>query len=148
VVWAPKIRWLRQKSTKGALMRSRQINQLCVDWLTKNYGEEFALEYQGYSLVIPAVDSYELNEGLDTLGQVLCIAFGPGESSGTTDYHDARKKLGLPEDQIRVPDVFVRPLSEARSGGEKPMYKLQDYRACFPAAAVQSKSDRGARTPW
>ena len=106
-----------------------------------------ALEYQGYSLVIAALNSYELNEALDTIGEVLCIAFGTEESFGTTGYHEARRKLGLPEDQIRVPSVFVRAFSEIRRGGEKPMYKLQNYRACFPSAAVQSKPDRGARTP-
>lgn len=129
-------------------MKSGQIDQLCIDWLRENYGEELALEYQGCSLVIPASNSYELNRALGTLRQVLCIAFRPEESFGTTDYCEATKKLGLLEDQVRVPDVFVGAFSETRSGGEKPMYKLQNYRACFPAAAVQSKSDRGARTPW
>ena len=142
-----KIRWLRQKSREGAVMKSGQIDQLCTGWLRENYGRELASEYKFHSLVIPTFHSYELNEALDTLGQVLCIAFGPGESFGTTDYHEAREKLGLPDDQIRVPSVFLRAFSETRRGGEKPMYKLQNCRACFPTAAVQSKSDRGARTP-
>ncbi|MBC8512717.1 MAG: hypothetical protein H8D32_07045 [Dehalococcoidia bacterium] len=128
-------------------MKSGQIDQLCIDWLRENYGEELALEYQGCSLVIPASNSYELNRALGTLRQVLCIAFRPEESFGTTDYHEARKKLGLPEDQIRVPDVFVRAFDETSRGNGKPVSKPQDYGACCTSVAVEAKSDRRARTP-
>ena len=114
-----KIRWLRQKSREGAVMKSGQIDQLCIDWLRKDYGEELALGYQGYSLVIPTLNSYELNKALDTLRQLLCIGFGPEEFFGTTDYHEARKKLGLPEGQIRVPSVFLRAFDETSRGNGK-----------------------------
>ena len=128
-------------------MESGQIDQLCIDWLRKDYGEELALGYQGYSLVIPTLNSYELNEALDTVGEVLCIAFGPEESFGTTGYHEARRKLGLPEGQIRVPSVFVRAFDETSRGNGKPVSKPQDYGACCTAVAVEAKSDREARTP-
>ena len=142
-----KIRWLRQKSREGAVMKSGQIDQLCTDWLRENYGRELASEYKFHSLVIPTFHSYELNEALDTLGQVLCIAFGPEESFGTTGYHEARRKLGLPEGQIRVPRVFVRAFDETSRRNGKPVSKPQDYGACCTAVAVEAKSDREARTP-
>jgi hypothetical protein len=76
--------------------------------LSENYGDEFASEYTSYSLVIPMRNTLELNDALETLRWVLCLAFGPEESFGTTDYHEARRKLSLPDDRIPIPDVFVK----------------------------------------
>jgi len=89
-------------------MSSHQIDRLCSDWLRENYGEETASKYGACSLVIPMWNDSDLNDGLETLRQVLCIAFGPDESFGSTDYHEARRKLGLGEDGCRVPDVFIK----------------------------------------
>ena len=89
-------------------MISGQINRLCRDWLRQNCGDEIAWEYRSYSLVIPMWNTPDLNNGLETLRQVLCITFGPDESFATTDYHEARKRLGLPEDSIAVPEVFIK----------------------------------------
>jgi hypothetical protein len=89
-------------------MRGDQIDQLCWDWLHHNYGKEFAMEYVSYSLVIPGLNSAHLNEALDELRQTLCLIFGPEQSFGSTDYYEARQKLGLPDDRDPVPDVFVR----------------------------------------
>ncbi len=52
--------------------------------------------------------SLALNDALETLRQVLCKAFGPEESFGTIDYHEARRKLRLTDDVIPIPDVFVK----------------------------------------
>jgi hypothetical protein len=54
----------------------------------------------------------ELNEALDSLKQVLSIAFGPDESFGTTDYNEARRKLRLPED-VPIPEAFIKAFSGA-----------------------------------
>ncbi|TEU04703.1 MAG: hypothetical protein E3J24_00800 [Dehalococcoidia bacterium] len=88
-------------------MSSGQIDRLCMDWLRGNCGKEIALKYRSYSLVIPIWNTADLDDGLETLRQVLCIAFGPAESFGNTDYHEAREKLGLPEDGVPIPDVFI-----------------------------------------
>ena len=88
-------------------MTSGQIDRLCTDWLRGNYGEEIASEYRSYSLVIPMRDTPDLNYGLETLRQVLCIAFSSDESFGTTDYHEARAKLGLADDSVQTPEVFA-----------------------------------------
>ena len=89
-------------------MSGGQIDKLCWDWLSGNYEEEVASEYTSYSLVIPMWNTLELNDALETLRYVLCLAFGPTGSFGTTDYHEARRKLGLPDDRIPIPDVFVK----------------------------------------
>lgn len=88
-------------------MKSGQIDKICSDWLKDNYGDELASDYRHYSLVITMWNTSELNEALEALRQVLCIAFGPAESFGNTDYHEAREKLGLPEDRVSIPDVFI-----------------------------------------
>jgi len=88
-------------------MTSAQIDRLCTDWLRENCGEEMASKYRLYSLVIPMWNTPDLNYGLETLRQVLCIAFGPDESFGTTNYHEARAKLGLPDDGVPIPEVFI-----------------------------------------
>ena len=89
-------------------MSSDKIDRLCMDWLSENCGEETASRYRPYSLVIAIWNTPDLNDGLETLRQVLCIAFGPAESFGSTDYHEAREKLGLPEDRVPIPDAFIK----------------------------------------
>ncbi|RLC71409.1 MAG: hypothetical protein DRI26_05180 [Chloroflexi bacterium] len=89
-------------------MTSAQIDRLCTDWLRENCGEEIASKYSSYSLAIPMWNTPDLNYGLETLRQVLSIVFGPDESFGITDYHEARAKLGLPDDGVPVPEVFIQ----------------------------------------
>ena len=89
-------------------MSGGQIDKLCRDWLRENYREKLASEYTSYSLVIPMWNTLELNDALETLRQLLCLAFGSEESFGTTDYHETRRKLSLPDDRIPIPDVFVK----------------------------------------
>ena len=88
-------------------MSSGQIDRLCRDWLKGNCGEKIASKYRPCSLVITTWNTPDINDGLENLRQVLCIAFGPAESFGSTDYHEARGKLGLPEDRVSIPDVFI-----------------------------------------
>ena len=89
-------------------MSGGQIDTLCRDWLRENYGEEIVSEYTIYSLVIPMWNSPDLNGALEDLKLELCLAFGPEQSFGTTDYYEAREKLGLADERTPVPDVFVR----------------------------------------
>lgn len=89
-------------------MSSNQIDKLCLEWLSENYGEEVATKYRPFSLVIATWNPPDLNDGLESLRQILCIAFGPDESFGNTGYHEARKKLGLREEMIQIPEVFIR----------------------------------------
>ena len=89
-------------------MTSGQIDRLCTDWLRENCGEEIASEYRSDSLAIPMLNSPELNNALDALKEALCIVFDPDESFGTTDYNEARRKLGLPDDEVLIPDVFIK----------------------------------------
>jgi hypothetical protein len=93
-------------------MSSHQIDRLCSDWMSENYGEETASKYGPCSLVIPMWNASDLNDGLETLRHVLCIAFGPNESFGSTDYHEARRKLGLWEDGYRIPDAFIKAFTD------------------------------------
>jgi hypothetical protein len=93
---------------RGEAMTSGQIDRLCWDWLHENYGEEVALEYISYSLLIPAFNSTDLNSALEELRQTLYLIFGPEQSFGSTDYYEARERLGLPDDRTPVPDVFMR----------------------------------------
>ena len=88
-------------------MSGDQIDRLCRDWLSENYREELVSEYTSYSLVIPMWNAPELSDALETLRWVLCLAFGPTGSFGTTDYHEARRKLSLSDDKVPIPDVFV-----------------------------------------
>ena len=94
-------------------MTADQIDKLCIDWLEENYGEELATEYQPYSLVIPIWNASELNEALETLLQVLRIAFGPYESFGTVDYYAVRRKLKLSDDRTPIPELFLKAFVEA-----------------------------------
>jgi hypothetical protein len=89
-------------------MKVGQIDKLCLDWLKKNYGDGVASDYRHYSLVIDRWNTSELNEALESLRQVLCITFGPSGSFGNMDYHEAREKLGLPEDEAPIPDIFIK----------------------------------------
>lgn len=89
-------------------MDGGQIDKLCRDWLHENYSHEVAARYTSRSLVIPAWNSAVLNNALENLKRILCLAFGPDESFGSIDYHQAREKLGLPDDGTPLPDVFVR----------------------------------------
>jgi hypothetical protein len=89
-------------------MSGSQIDKLCTDWLRENYGQEIASEYSPDSLAIPMLNSPELNGALEALREVLCIAFGPDESFGSTEYHQARRKLGVPEEDVPVPEVFMK----------------------------------------
>jgi len=97
-------------------MQGNQIDKLCTDWLRENCSEDLVWEYGAFSLVIPMFNSHELNEALDTIRQVLCIAFGPSESFGGADYHEARRKLGLHEDVDMIPEVFIKAFNETASG--------------------------------
>lgn len=97
-------------------MSSAEIDKLCFDWLEENYGRETASKYTTYSLIIPAWNSYDLNEALETFRQLLYISFGPDESFGTIDYHEARKKLSLVDDSVPIPEVFVRAFAGAYGG--------------------------------
>jgi hypothetical protein len=99
-------------SGKEVIMLSGQIDKLCTDWLRENYGEEIASKYKSYSLVIPMWNTPDLGEGLETLRHVLCVAFGPDESFGTTDYHEARAKLRLLNDEVPIPEVFIKAFAE------------------------------------
>jgi hypothetical protein len=98
-------------------MSSGQIDRLCLDWLSENYGKEVASEYRSYSLVMPLWNPPALNKALDTLRQVLLIAFGPGESFATVDYHEARRKLTLPDDSTPIPAVFIQAFGGTCEGG-------------------------------
>lgn len=89
-------------------MTSSQIDHLCLDWLQENYGEVIASEYSPYSLLIPAFNSIDLNGALEELRQTLYLIFGSEQSFGSTDYYEARQRLGLPGNRTPVPDVFVR----------------------------------------
>jgi len=93
---------------RRAMVSGSQIDRLCHDWLRENYGEEIASEYTTYSLVIPMWNSADLNDALEDLKLELYLYFGPEQSFGTTDYYEAREKLGLPDDRTLVPDVFIR----------------------------------------
>jgi hypothetical protein len=95
------------KHGKGTVTGA-EIDRLCTDWLGDNCGEEIAWEYSAHSLVIPMWNPPDLNDALETLRQVLCIAFGPDQLLGTTDYHEARRKLRLHEERIEIPEVFIR----------------------------------------
>ena len=87
-------------------MNGDQIDRLCRNWLAENCGEEIASEYTSYSLIIPTRNTPGLNDGLETQRQILCIAFGSDESFGTTDYHEARKRLRMREERVQIPEVF------------------------------------------
>ena len=89
-------------------MSGSQIDELCRDWLQENYGETIASEYTMYSLVIPMWNSAVLNNALEDLRLELCLSFGPEQSFGSTDYYEARGKLGLLDGETPVPDVFIR----------------------------------------
>ena len=49
------------------------------------------------------MNTSELNEALETLMQVLRIAFGPDESFGTIDYYEVRRKLKLSDGRTPIP---------------------------------------------
>jgi len=89
-------------------MDGGQIDKLCRDWLQENYDSELAAEYTSRSLVIPAWNSVGLNNALEDLKRILCLAFGPDESFGSIDYHRATEKLGLPDDSTPLPEVFIK----------------------------------------
>ena len=90
------------------IITGEQIDRLCTDWLTENYSEEMASKYRAYSVVIPMWNAPDLNQALETLMEVLCIAFGPEESFGTADYHEARRRLRLREEGPQIPEVFIK----------------------------------------
>jgi hypothetical protein len=89
-------------------MTDDKIDRLCLDWLRQNHGEEVASEYKSYSLLIPAFNSADLNGALEELIQTLYLLCGTGQSFGSTDYYEARERLGLPGDKTPVPEVFIR----------------------------------------
>ena len=108
-------------------MKSRQIDKLCIDWLKENYGEELASKYKCHSLLIDVFNSLELNEALESLTQVLRIAFGPDRSFGTTDYHEARRRIGLHEDVDMIPEAFIKAFSETVTEAKGVVPRLKDY---------------------
>jgi hypothetical protein len=93
---------------RRGIMSGGQIDKLCQDWLRENYGEAIASEYTMYSLVIPMWNPADLNEALEDLRLELCFSFGPQQSFGSTDYYEAREKLGLSGGRTPIPDVFVK----------------------------------------
>ena len=99
-------------------MSGAEIDKLCRDWLAKNYGEELASEYSYDSLVNTLFNNQELSEALKHLSQVLEIAF-PGDTFGTVDYHNAREKLGLCEEEVNIADIFISALHKDRSGADE-----------------------------
>ena len=92
---------------RRGIVSGSQIDKLCRDWLRETYCDEIMSEYTIFSLVIPMWNSADLNDALEELKVELCLSFGPKQSLGTTDYYEAREKLGLPDDRTPVPDVFV-----------------------------------------
>jgi hypothetical protein len=93
---------------RRGIVSGSQIDELCREWLRENCGEEVANEYTIYSLVIPMWNSAALNSALEDLRQELCLSLGPKQSFGSTDYYEAREKLGLLDGKPPVPDVFIR----------------------------------------
>ena len=93
---------------RRGIVSGGQIDRLCQDWLRENYGEAIASEYTTYSLMIPMWNPADLNEALEDLRLTLCLAFGPEQSFGSTDYYEAKEKLGLSVGRTPVPDVFMR----------------------------------------
>ncbi len=89
-------------------MTANEADRICIDWLRDNCGHEVASKYTFYSMVMPMLNAPDLNQGLETLRQELCRTFGPDESFGGTDYHEARAKLGLAEDRVRIPEAFIQ----------------------------------------
>ena len=100
-------------------MSATQIDWLCRSWLRENYGAAVASEYTTYSLLIPMWNSLELNNALEDLQLELTLSFGPEQSFGATDYYETREKLGLSDDRIPIPHVFVRAFvrSQRINGG-------------------------------
>jgi hypothetical protein len=92
---------------RRGIVSGSQIDELCREWLRENCGEEVASEYTMYSLVIPMWNSPDLNNALEDLRLELCLYFGPEQSFGSTDYYEAREKLGLLSGKTPVPDVFI-----------------------------------------
>ncbi len=101
------VRWHTRAAERGTVT-SGEIDRLCTDWLNDNYGEGMACKYMPYTLVIPMWSPPDLNGALETLRQVLRIAFGADQSLGTTDYHEARRKLQLHGERVEIPEVFIR----------------------------------------
>jgi hypothetical protein len=95
-------------------MRDIQIDKLCTDWISENCSEEIASQYRPHSLAIPMLNSPELNNALEALREALCTAFGSDESFGTTDCHEARRKLGLPDYEVLIPEVFIMAFTGTR----------------------------------
>ena len=89
-------------------MTASEIDRLSIDWLRHNCDVEIASQYMVHSLAIPMLNHPTLIEALERLKQALCEAFGPDESFGTTDYREARAKLGLPADETLIPEVFIK----------------------------------------
>lgn len=96
----------------GNGMKAEQIDKVCADWLKENFGEELASQYQPYSLVIPMWNTFELNEALEALMQVLRIVFGPDKSFGDVDYYEVRRKLKLSDYRTPIPEVFLKAFAK------------------------------------
>lgn len=94
-------------------MSGTQIDWLCREWLRENYDETMASEYTRYSLLIPMWNSPELNNALGGLRLELTLSFSPEQTFGTTDYYEAREKLGLHDDRTPTPDVFIRAFAKS-----------------------------------
>jgi hypothetical protein len=95
---------------RRGILSGSQIDELCREWLRENCGEELASEYTIYSPVIPMWNSAVLNDALEDLRLELCLSFGPEQSFGSTNYYEAREKLGLLNGKTPVPEVFIRAL--------------------------------------
>jgi hypothetical protein len=89
-------------------MSGAEIDRLCTDWLRHNYGEAMARRYTPHALVFPMWNPPELNAALDTLRQVLGMAFRPDECFADSEYHEARRKLRLWEERPEIPEAFIK----------------------------------------
>jgi hypothetical protein len=115
---------------RRGIMSGGQIDKLCQEWLRENYGEEIASEYTTYSLVIPMWNPADLNEALEDLRLELCLVFGPDQSFESTDYYEARERLGLSGVRTPIPDVFV--IAFAAKSTREPPSQEDAYRYLIP----------------
>lgn len=101
-------------------MTGNEIDQLFRDWLAQHRPPEIADQYETNSLLTPATNPAELNDAIDDMLERLSRHFGAGESFMSTDYHEARAALALPDDRTPVPEafaaVFEKPSANSRHG--------------------------------
>ncbi|MFO7997083.1 MAG: hypothetical protein R6U93_08140 [Dehalococcoidia bacterium] len=94
-------------------MKGEEIDELCIDWLKENYGEELAREYQPHPLPISMWNSLALNKALEALMHDLCMVLGRDERFGAVEYFEPRGELKLSHDRPPIPQVFLQAFTEA-----------------------------------